>query len=86
MSFGAAVTFLLAISTLIGGMTYRRTVALREEIQERKAADEHVAILNRDLQRQVADFQTLLQVTPIGIAAHTIPNAAESGSIPRWRR
>jgi PAS domain S-box-containing protein len=73
LSFGVAVTLLLSLTTLIGGITYRRTIELRDEIRERKAAEEQVAILNRDLQRRLADFQALFEVTPIGIAVSYDP-------------
>jgi len=37
------------------------------DVTERKRAQEKIEDLNRDLQRQVAEFQTLLEVIPIGI-------------------
>jgi diguanylate cyclase (GGDEF)-like protein/PAS domain S-box-containing protein len=37
------------------------------DVTERKRAQQKIEGLNRDLQRQVAEFQTLLEVIPIGI-------------------
>jgi len=37
------------------------------DVTERKRTQEKIEDLNRDLQRQVAEFQTLLEVIPIGI-------------------
>ena len=37
------------------------------DVTERKRAQQKIEDLNRDLQRQVAEFQTLLEVIPIGI-------------------
>jgi diguanylate cyclase (GGDEF)-like protein/PAS domain S-box-containing protein len=37
------------------------------DVTERKRAQEKIEDLNRDLQRQVAEFRTLLEVIPIGI-------------------
>jgi signal transduction histidine kinase len=68
LGFGLAVSLLLSTSTLMGGIAYLRTIALKHEIRERRSAEEQVQVLNRDLQRRLADFQTLLEVTPIGIA------------------
>jgi PAS domain S-box-containing protein len=73
-TFGAAVTILLSVATLLGGMAYRRSSELKEEIRERQAAEERVAVLNRDLQRQLGDFQTLLEVSPVGIAVSYDPD------------
>jgi PAS domain S-box-containing protein len=68
MTFGVVISLLLWISTFMGGIAYRRTVALKQEIRERRAAEQKVALLNRDLQHRLSDFQALLDVTPIGIA------------------
>jgi len=74
IGFGVAVTALLSLATLLGGIAHRRAIALKAEIREHKAAEDKIAVLNRDLQRQLHDFRTLLEVTPVGIAFSDDPD------------
>jgi signal transduction histidine kinase/ActR/RegA family two-component response regulator len=51
----------------------RTTVALQTESSERRVAMESVQRLNLDLGRRVSEFQTLLNVLPVGIAVADDP-------------
>jgi two-component sensor histidine kinase len=46
---------------------------LEAEMAERRRAEEDMAHLNRELQRRIAEFQTLLDVLPVGIAVAEDP-------------
>jgi PAS domain S-box-containing protein len=83
MSFGLLVTGLLYICTAMGSVSHRRAMALQLanyalqlEIGERQRTEEKVAELNRDLQRRLVDFQTLIDVIPVGIAVSDDPQCA----------
>jgi signal transduction histidine kinase len=47
----------------------RANTALEDEVSRRRRIESEVRDLNRELNHKVADFQTLLDVIPIGIAA-----------------
>jgi diguanylate cyclase (GGDEF)-like protein/PAS domain S-box-containing protein len=51
----------------------RAVVVNYRDVTEQRAARERIEALNRDLQRQVGEFQTLLDVIPIGIAVARDP-------------
>jgi PAS domain S-box-containing protein len=51
----------------------RANAALESEVRRRVSSEAEVLALNRDLTRKVADFQTLLDVIPIGIAVAEDP-------------
>jgi PAS domain S-box-containing protein len=80
MGFGLLVTVLLYGASVIAHISRSRAreleqvnTALELEVGEHQRAEERVAELNRDLQRRLADFQTLLDVTPVGIAVADDP-------------
>ncbi|WP_017655909.1 ATP-binding protein [Fortiea contorta] len=59
------------VSVLVGyvllGEKQQETVTLVLDLSERQQAREQIVQLNKDLQRRVAELQTLLEVIPIGI-------------------
>lgn len=48
------------------GLPYA-TCGISTDINERKQAEQEIARLNRDLQRQVSELQTLLDILPVGV-------------------
>jgi signal transduction histidine kinase len=80
MSFGVLASALLFICAVIARTSRRRAAALEAvnarlvfENQERRRAEERAAGLNRELQQKLEEFQTLLEVLPIGIAVAEDP-------------
>ncbi|MBZ5620939.1 MAG: PAS domain-containing protein [Acidobacteriia bacterium] len=73
----ASVT-LLFLSQRRSSALERANAALEDEMTRRKRIEAEVRDLNRELNRKVADFQTLLDVIPIGIA---VAGGAECRSI-----
>jgi len=55
----------------------RTTVALQAESSERRVAMESIQRLNMDLGRRVSEFQTLLNVLPVGIAVADDPSCEQ---------
>ena len=83
MSFGFLVTALLYVCISVAGALRRRAVALERmndtlefEVREREQTEQRVVKLNSDLQRRLADFQTLIEVIPIGIAVSDDPDCS----------
>jgi len=83
LSFGFLVTALLYLCTAVAAALRRRATALERmndslesESRERERSEQRVAELNRDLQRRLADFQTLIDVIPIGIAVSDDPECS----------
>ena len=75
MSFGVFCSLLLYVCAAVARTSRSRARELEAgntrllfENQERRRAEEQAAQLNRDLQRKLEEFQTLLNVLPIGIA------------------
>jgi signal transduction histidine kinase len=66
--FGLLISALLWGCAALMGIARWRARELQVENEERQRAEEQVAHLNRDLQRRLDEFQTLLDVLPIGIA------------------
>jgi signal transduction histidine kinase len=64
---------LLALSHRWSSALQRVNSALESEVELRTHAEEEVTALNRELSRKVADFETLLEVIPIGIAVADEP-------------
>lgn len=56
------------------------------DIRERKRAEEAILDLNRELQRQLTEFQTLLEVIPIGIGIATDPDCKNIRVNPAFAR
>ncbi|MCW5976924.1 MAG: PAS domain-containing protein [Bryobacteraceae bacterium] len=54
-----------------------RMIALTTDVTERKQAEERIASLNRDLKRRVTEFETLLEVAPVGIALANDPECRD---------
>jgi two-component system cell cycle sensor histidine kinase/response regulator CckA len=75
--FGAIVSFLIYCCTALALIYKRNETALRVQVAERRRADDTIVTLNRDLQDQVADFQTLLNVLPVGIAVSRDPECRD---------
>jgi len=80
MSFGIAGSLLLYILAAMGRTSRKRArdlgavnARLEFENQERRRAEDQVVQLNRDLLRKLQEFQTLLNVLPIGIAVAEDP-------------
>lgn len=59
---------------------------LEQEIQSRRAAEQEVLSLNRDLHRRVTEFQALLEVIPIGIAVADDPHCRHIWTNPAMSR
>ncbi|MEO8226788.1 MAG: PAS domain-containing protein, partial [Gemmatimonadota bacterium] len=57
--------------TVDGAVSYSR------DITERKGAEDEIRRLNHDLERRIAEFETLLEVIPIGIAVALDPSASD---------
>lgn len=81
MSFGVLISLLLYMSAAIARLARLRArelqaanARLEVENHERRRAEQQVAQLNRDLQRKLAEFQTLLDVLPVGIAVAEDPD------------
>jgi signal transduction histidine kinase/sensor domain CHASE-containing protein len=66
--FGLVVTFLISACTGLALIYRRNESKLEAEVLERRKAEETIVGLNRDLQHQLIDFRTLLDVIPVGIA------------------
>jgi signal transduction histidine kinase len=75
--FGATVAVLLYACTALALIYKRKESALRAEVAERRRAEDTIVILNRDLQHQVTDFRTLLEVLPVGIAVSRDPECRD---------
>ncbi|MGO9256947.1 MAG: ATP-binding protein [Bryobacteraceae bacterium] len=78
--FGVLASALLYVCAAFARISRRRARDLQAinarllfENQERRRAEEKVAQLNRDLQRKLEEFQTLLEVLPVGIAVAEDP-------------
>jgi PAS domain S-box-containing protein len=61
-------------------------VLIFRDVTERRGAEREISRLNRDLQRRVTEFQTLLDVIPIGIAVADDPNCDRIWSNPSLTR
>ena len=66
--------------TADGAISYSR------DISERKAAEDRIGQLNRDLERRVAELETLLDVIPIGIGIALQPDASDLRANPAFAR
>ena len=64
---------LLALSQRWSSALERVNAALESEVERRARAEVEIRDLNRELSRKVADFETLVQVIPIGIAVANEP-------------
>jgi signal transduction histidine kinase len=76
--FGAIVTVLISVCTGLALVYRRNESSLRVEMKERRKAEDTIAGLNRELEHQLVDFRTLLDVLPVGIA---VSNDAECRDI-----
>ena len=65
---------LLALSQRWSSALERVNAALESEVERRARAEVEIRDLNRELSRKVADFETLLEVIPIGIAVANEPD------------
>ena len=63
-----------------GAISYSR------DITERKVAEDRIRELNRDLERRVAELETLLEVIPIGIGIALEPDAGDLRVNPAFAR
>jgi len=61
-------------------------VLIFRDVTERRRAEQEIGRLNRDLQRRVTEFQTLLDVIPIGIAVADDPGCRRIWSNPAMTR
>jgi PAS domain S-box-containing protein len=93
MSFGLMVTVLLYAGAAVARTSRDRAIALEEvnaalhaEVRVRKRAEEKVAELNRDLQRRLSEFETLLDVLPVGIAVADDPECKNIWTNPALAR
>jgi signal transduction histidine kinase len=84
MSFGVIGSLLLYLCAAMGRTSRKRARDLEAvnsrlvfENQERRRAEEKVAQLNRDLMRKLEEFQTLLDVLPVGIAVAEDPECRQ---------
>ncbi len=75
MSFGVLASVLIYVFAATSRISRQQAKALADanarltfENRERRAAEEKVALLNRDLKLKLEEFETLLEVLPIGIA------------------
>jgi signal transduction histidine kinase len=75
--FGAVVAILIYCCTALAVVYKRNESALRVEVAERRRAEATIADLNRNLHHQVADFETLLDVLPVGIAISNDPECRD---------
>jgi signal transduction histidine kinase len=66
--FGSIVTMLISACTGLALIYRRNECRLRIEVVERRRAQATIGRLNRELEHQVMDFRTLLDVMPVGIA------------------
>ena len=82
-SLGIIVSVLLYLCTGLALIYKKKASALRVEVAERRRAEQKIAHLNVDLHHQVADFQTLLDVLPVGIAVSNDPECREIWMNPR---
>ena len=64
---------MLAVSQRWSSTLQRINSALESEVERRARTEAEVRNLNRELSRKVADFETLLDVIPIGIAVANDP-------------
>jgi signal transduction histidine kinase len=75
--FGLVISGLLWGCAALMGLARWRARELQVENEERRRAEEQVALLNRDLHRRLDEFQTLLDVLPIGIAVTNDPECRQ---------
>jgi signal transduction histidine kinase len=80
MMFGVALSAVLYLCAAVARLARRRAkdfARVNEQLvvenQERRRAEEQVAQLNRDLQRRLEEFKTLIEVLPVGIAVAEDP-------------
>jgi signal transduction histidine kinase len=73
-----AFAVLFALSQRWGSALHRLNSALENEVDQRTRAEAQIRELNRELSRKVADFETLVDVIPIGIA---VADGPEGGDI-----
>jgi signal transduction histidine kinase len=66
--FGTVVSLLISACTGLALIYQRNESKLQMRMMEQRRAEETIAGLNDELQRQVVDFRTLLDVMPVGIA------------------
>lgn len=71
-----AFIMLLALSQRWSLALQKSNAALADEVERRLRKESEVRDLNRELSRKVADFETLLDVIPIGISVADHPDCA----------
>jgi PAS domain S-box-containing protein len=64
----------------------KRSVGVLLDVTERKQAEQEILRLNRDLQRRVTEFQSLLEVAPVGIAVADDPECKHIWTNPAMSR
>jgi signal transduction histidine kinase len=79
-TFGIIVSVLLFLCAATARFALRAALRLKQtnlqleiENEEKRQAEARIASLNRDLHRRLAEFQTLLEVLPVGIAVSEDP-------------
>jgi PAS domain S-box-containing protein len=84
LSLGITLAALLYICSAMWLIFRRRAMdlerangALQSEMRMRERAEQTVAELNRDLQRRLSEFETLVDVIPVGIAVSQDPDCRE---------
>jgi signal transduction histidine kinase/sensor domain CHASE-containing protein len=80
ITIGMALAGLIYAATMLLYLTHRRSSELQRvnytltrEVSRRTRIEAEVRELNRDLKNKIEDFQTLLKVTPVGIAVASDP-------------
>jgi len=82
-TFGGIVSILIYTCAALALVYKRKQSALRMEMEVRQKAEQKIVTLNRDLQDQVTDFRTLLDVLPVGIAVSNDPECRDIWVNPR---
>jgi signal transduction histidine kinase/sensor domain CHASE-containing protein len=80
ITIGMALAGLIYAAAMLLYLTHQRSselqranYALTREVSRRTCIEAEVRELNRDLKNKIEDFQTLLKVTPVGIAVASDP-------------